>query len=441
MKFLVSATLLCVLWYPAPEAAAQTAIDRLTIIAPAAPGGGWDQLARTARRELLAQQLVSVVQVENIPGAGGTIGLAQFINTRRGDASALMVNGLVMLGAILWNESPVSIAQVTPIARLTGEYEVVAVPAASPHRDMQSLVRALRDNPAAVSWGGGSAGGTDHILAGLIVDASGIDPRRTNYIAFSGGGEAVSALLGGQVTAGISGYSEFAPHIESGRLRVIGISAPDRSFSPEIPTLIEQGVNVRLENWRGVVAPPGLEPSERRALDALVERLARSAAWRARLNELRWSDSYLSGKEFEAFLEAERLRVGRIVSRLRGSSAERNATRVGEWVFPSVILLASAVVLVLLLLSAKCASEVRPANRPAVLRLVIGLAAFTLLLNGLGFIVAGTILFACTSSAFGSRRWIRDAAIGFAFCAAVHVLFTYGLDVPMASGLLSRWTP
>src|SRR5688500_11241624 len=233
MKCLLAITALALL--ASSPATAQPAFDRLTIIAPAAPGGGWDQLAREMQRELERQQLAAAVQVENVPGAAGTIGLAQFINGRRGDGSALLVNGLVMLGAILWNESPVSIAQVTPIARLTGEYEVVAVPAASEHRDMQSLVRALRENPAAVSWGGGSAGGTDHLLAGLIVAAADLDPRRTNYIAFSGGGEAVTALLGGQVTAGISGYSEFAQHIESGRLRAIGMSAPSRSVL-DVPT-------------------------------------------------------------------------------------------------------------------------------------------------------------------------------------------------------------
>ena len=139
------------------SSAAPPTLRALTIIAPAAPGGGWDQLAREMQREIDRQQLAAAVQVENVPGAAGTIGLAQLINARRGDGEALLVNGLVMLGAILWNESPVSISQVTPIARLTGEYEIVAVPAASPHHDMQSLVRALRENPAAVSWGGGSA--------------------------------------------------------------------------------------------------------------------------------------------------------------------------------------------------------------------------------------------------------------------------------------------
>ena len=177
---------------------------------PAAPGGGWDQTARVLQQVIERRGLARIVEVENVPGAAGTIGLAQFVNAGRGNTRSLLVNGLVMLGAMLWNDSPVSIAQVTPIARLTGEYEVVAVPAASPSATCVQLVDALRRRPAAFAWGGGSAGGTDHILAGLIVEAAGVDPRRVNYIAFSGGGEAVAALLGGHVTAGISGYSEFA---------------------------------------------------------------------------------------------------------------------------------------------------------------------------------------------------------------------------------------
>jgi putative tricarboxylic transport membrane protein len=298
-------------------AAAQPELAGLTIIAPAAPGGGWDQLAREMQREIEQQALTATVQIENVPGAAGTIGLAQLINTRRGDGGVLLVNGLVMLGAILWNRSPVSITQATPIARLTGEFEIVAVPATSSHRDMQSLVRALRQNPAAVSWAGGSAGGTDHILLGLIASAAGVDPRRTNYIAFSGGGEAATALLGGQVTAGISGYSEFAPHIASGRLRAVGISAPRRLADVDVPSLIEQGLDVELENWRAVVAPPGLDDAERQALTAVVERMAHSESWRATLTRLGWTDSYLAGRAFDQFLEG--LRRGRTSGSFRCS--------------------------------------------------------------------------------------------------------------------------
>jgi putative tricarboxylic transport membrane protein len=407
----------------------------LTIVAPAAPGGGWDQLAREMQREIARQQLAGSVHVENVPGAAGTIGLAQFVNGRRGDDEALLVNGLVMLAAVLWNRSPVSIAQATPIARLTGEYEIVAVPAASPHRDIQSLVRALRENPAAVSWGGGSAGGTDHILAGLIVEAAGVDPRRTNYIAFSGGGEAVTALIGGQVTAGISGYSEFAQHIEAGRVRAIGISAPGRLAGLDVPSLIEQGLQVELENWRAVVAPPGLSSAEARSLTAVVERMAHSESWRATLARLGWTDSYLAGPAFVEFLDAERVRIGRIVARLRGSAGEAAAAQVGDWVFPVLVVAGSLLVVILLGINRGAIVEPR-ANHWRAGRVVLGLVAFTALLNLAGFVAAGTVLFTCTTWAFGSQHRVRDASVGLTLCAVVYITFTYGLGVPLPAGLL-----
>ena len=416
-------------------AAEQPALPALTIVAPAAPGGGWDQLAREMEREIERQALAAMVHVENVPGAAGTIGLAQLINSRRGDGGALLVNGLVMLGAILWNQSPVSITQATPIARLTGEYEIVAVPATSSHRDMQSLVRALRQNPAAVSWGGGSAGGTDHILAGLIVAAAGVDPRRTNYIAFSGGGEAVTALIGGQVTAGISGYSEFAQHLESGRLRAIGISAPRRLAGVDVPSFVEQGLDVELENWRAVVAPPGLNDAQRQALTAVVERMAHSESWRATLTRLGWSDSYLAGPAFDQFLDAERVRVGRIVARLRGSAGDTTAARAGVWLFPLLVLGSSALVLTLLFVRRNATTTDSRTHSAPVVRVALGLVSFVAFLNLAGFVAAGAVLFVCTASAFGSRRWLRDALLGITLCATVYVAFTYGLGVSLPPGL------
>ena len=425
----------CVLFVArTPEVAAQTAapsFDALTIVAPAAPGGGWDQLAREMQREIARQRLTGTVHVENVPGAAGTIGLAQFISGRRGDGEALLVNGLVMLGAILWNQSPVSMAQTTPIARLTAEFEIVAVPAASPHRDMRSLVAATRLNPASVSWGGGSAGGTDHILAGLIVAASGVDPRRTNYIAFSGGGEAVTALLGGQVTAGISGYSEFAQHIESGRLRAIGVSARERVPELDVPTLIEQGLDVELANWRAVVAPPNLSAPQIGKLRDVVDRMAKSDAWHATLARLGWTDAYLDGAEFATFLDDERIRVGRIVARLRAPGGEAVLARSGESVFPFIVLVASAFVLLLLIVRRRDRVRDGAANRSAIARVAIGLFAFVPLMSVAGFIAAGTLLFVCTSSAFGSRRWLRDGLVGLTLCAAVYSTFTFGLGVAL----------
>ncbi len=389
------------------------------------------------QREIERQRLAAVVNVENVPGAAGTIGLAQFIDGRRGDGQALLVNGLVMLGAILWNQSPVSLTQVTPIARLTGEYQIVAVPAASPHRDMQSLVGALHENPAAVSWGGGSAGGTDHILAGLIVAAAGVDPRRTNYIAFSGGGEAVTALIGGQIVAGISGYSEFAQHIESGRLRAIGISAPGRLPGLDVPSLIEQGLDVELANWRAVVAPPNLDAAERTALAAVVERMARSDSWQATLTRLGWTDAYLAGPAFDEFIGDERVRIGRIIARLRGTSGDRTATQAGEWAFPILILLGAVSVLTALFVRGRTAPLEPGGSRSPVLRLALGLVFFAAFVNAGGFVATGAVLFAWTASAFGSRRWRRDAIVGLALCAVVYVTFTHGLGVPLPAGLFT----
>ncbi|HWP35798.1 MAG TPA: tripartite tricarboxylate transporter substrate binding protein [Thermodesulfobacteriota bacterium] len=291
-------------------------LDTLKITAPAAPGGGWDQTARAMQQALQTAGIVRTVQVVNVPGAGGTIGLAQLVNTQRGDGTALMVTGLVMVGAILTNRSPVSLAQTTPVARLTGEYEVVVVPAASKFRTMADLVAALKADPGAVSWAGGSAGGTDHILAGLIAQAVGVDPRRVNYVPFSGGGEALAALLGNQVAAGVSGYGEFAAQIQAGQLRPLAISSAQRVPGIDIPTLKEQGIDVELANWRGVVAPPGLADAERQRLLEAVDRMVKSEAWRATLKQRDWTDLYLPGREFARFLEAEQARIGEVLRRI-----------------------------------------------------------------------------------------------------------------------------
>src|SRR5215216_7905302 len=226
--------------------AAQAQIKGLEIIAPANPGGGWDQTARAMQTALQEAGLASGVQVQNIAGAGGTIGLAQFVTSKKRDGHALLVGGLVMLGAIVTNKSPVSMEDVTPLARLTGEYELVVVSVDSPIRTMADLVTKLKADPGSVSWGGGSAGGTDHILAGLIAKAAGVDPTKVNYIAHSGGGEALSSILGGHVTAGISGYEEFWPQVQAGKLKALAISADERLPGSEVPTLKEGGVDVSL---------------------------------------------------------------------------------------------------------------------------------------------------------------------------------------------------
>lgn len=273
-----------------------------TIMAPAAPGGGWDQTARTMQSVLQDEKISASVQVNNVPGAGGTIGIAQFVNNAAGKANELMVGGYVMVGAILTNKSPVTLAEVTPIARLTGEYEVIVVPTASPIADMAGLVEKLKADPGSVSWGGGSAGGTDHITAGLVAKAVGVDPTKVNYIAFSGGGEALAAILGGQVTLGISGYGEFRSQVEAGQLRVIGISSDERVDGVDAPTFKEGGVEVAIQNWRSVSAAPGITAEQEAAINADIKTMVESKSWQDALAKNGWADTYLAGEDFKAQL-------------------------------------------------------------------------------------------------------------------------------------------
>jgi putative tricarboxylic transport membrane protein len=285
----------------------------LKIIAPAAPGGGWDQTARAMQQALTASGAAKSVQVVNVPGAGGTVGLAQFVTGARGDGSQLMVNGFVMVGAILLNRSPVTLDQVTPIARLTEETQVIVVPAASTIRNAQDLAAAVRADVAKVTWAGGSAGGVDHITAALFAGAVGADASKVNYIPFSGGGESLAAVLGGKVTAGISGYGEYEGQIKAGRLRAIGVTSPQRLPGTDVPTLREQGIDLVITNWRSVVAPPGITPAQRQALAEAIEKMVKSAAWKEILKQKGWDDAYLPGDAFAAFLKEEQTRVANVL--------------------------------------------------------------------------------------------------------------------------------
>ena len=285
----------------------------LKIMAPAAPGGGWDQTARSVAQALMEAGLSPSVQVNNVPGAGGTIGIAQFVNSAKGDATQLMASGYVMVGAIITNKSPVTLDQVTPIARLTGEWQAVAVPASSPIKTMTELGQMIKADPAKVSWAGGSAGGPDHILAALITKNVGADPSRTNYIAFSGGGESLGALLGGKVTAGINSLSEFMSQVKAGKLRLLAVSTPNRLPDVDAPTLKESGIDLELSNWRMIVAPSGISPEERARLTKTFEDLAKSEPWKKMLALKGWDDIFLTGPALDEFVKTEQTRTGAVL--------------------------------------------------------------------------------------------------------------------------------
>jgi putative tricarboxylic transport membrane protein len=281
---------------------------------PANPGGGWDQTGRNLASAMQSVKLVSSVQFDNKGGAGGTIGLAQFVNSSKGDPNAVMIGGMVMVGAIYLDNSPVNLSMVTPLARLTGEYEIIVVPANSPHKSMADLIKALKANPGGVSWGGGSAGGTDHILAGLIAKATGVDPAKINYVPFKGGGEAIAAIVGGHVTVGVSGIGEFAEQIKGGRMRALAVSSPTKMDG--FATLKEQKIDVELANWRGIFGAPGITTAQRDGLIKIVHGATESVSWKETLNKLGWSPIYLSGDAYKKFIDEDTKRIAGIIDSL-----------------------------------------------------------------------------------------------------------------------------
>jgi putative tricarboxylic transport membrane protein len=297
-----------------PLSAAAQAIGNVKMMIPANPGGGWDQTGRALGAAMLSAKSVQSVQFDNKGGAAGTIGLAQFVNAAKGDPSAMLVGGMVMVGGIVLSKSPVDLGMVTPLARLTSEYEVVVVPASSPHKTLGDLVKAFKADPGKIAWNGGSAGGTDHILAGLIARAVGVDPTKVNYVAAKGGGDQIANIVGGHVTAGIAGLGEFSEHIKSGRMRALAVSGPTKIDG--IPSLKEQGVDVVLGNWRGVFGAPGVTPAQRDALIAAVKAGVDSAAWKETLTKMGWESVFLSGDAFKAFLDEDTKRIRGILESL-----------------------------------------------------------------------------------------------------------------------------
>ncbi len=277
----------------------------LKMMIPANPGGGWDTTGRALGKALQDAGVAATVGYDNKGGAAGAIGLAQFANASKGDPNAMMVMGAVMLGGIITGKPPVSLDKVTPLARLTSEYNVFVLPASSPLKTMADVVAQMKKDPGSVKWGGGSRGATEHIAAAMIARAVGVDPSRINYVAFRGGGEATAAILGGNVTIGGSGYSEFAEYIKTGKMRAIGVTSDKRLPGIDVPTLKEQGIDVVIGNWRGVYGAPGITPDQRKALTEMIIKATKSKAWAEAMEKNGWTPALLTGPAFDKFVDDE----------------------------------------------------------------------------------------------------------------------------------------
>ncbi|XKH53144.1 tripartite tricarboxylate transporter substrate binding protein [Citricoccus nitrophenolicus] len=292
-----------------------TARSKLVLMAPAAPGGGWDGFARESQQAIKSDGISNNVQVVNVPGAGGTIGLGQFAQME-GRSDMMMVTGGVMVGAVELADSGVSMDDVEPLVRLADDYAALVVPADSPYETLDDFIEAWKQDPGGTSISGGSLGSIDHLLTGLVAEKVGIDPSKTNYIAYSGGGEALTSMLSGTTVAGMSGYNEVADQIEAGNLRALAISSQERLPGVDVPTFLEQGVDAEMANWRGLAAAPGVSEEDRGELLEIVEEYRQTEHWQDALERNSWTDSYMTGDEFEAFLDEEIDRTRDIVEGL-----------------------------------------------------------------------------------------------------------------------------
>jgi putative tricarboxylic transport membrane protein len=419
---------------------AQPLYSHLRMVVPSGPGGGWDITARVIQSILQAEGIAGSSSVENISGGNGLVGLTRFVGAERGNAAASIVVGGATVGAAIVNGSSVTLADLTPVAGLVGEASIFAVPSSSPFLTLPDLLRTWREHPEAVSFGGGGPAGTDHMAALLLADAVGIEPRRVNFVGFGGGGGVMTAVLGGQVSVGVNVLTAIRPHAESGAMRVLGVASAERIPGFDAPTLREQGFDVRIENWRALMGPPGLSPADRTRLESLATRVVASAQWRAAMTKYQWTDRFLTGEALTRFIDAEDARYRELAGKTGMTSTE--ASGVSE-LYPTLVLSALGVALVAFAAARRRAGP-SSSERPGIGWQAVGLVGVALVVNvvamePLGFVLASTGLFWMTARAFDDGRPVRDGVLAVAFGVGAYMVFAYALTLPLAEGVLAGW--
>jgi putative tricarboxylic transport membrane protein len=291
-------------------------LSRIEIIAPAAPGSGWDQTARAVQEAMKADDLARSVDVKNVPGASGTVALAQ-VAPQKGKNDLLIASGLAMMSGIITNGTAVTLDDLTPIARIVGEYEVIVVPKDVPFNTADELFAAIKADPKSVAIAGGSAGSADHIFIGLLAQHYGVKPSDVNYVPYSGGGEATTALLGGKVQAGVAGLNEFAEQIKNGNLKGLLISSTDQIEGVTFAqTSAQIDPNLEFQNWRSIMAPGGIADDLKAQYVEAMTRMHDSSAWSDAVKKNGWNDNFLAGDEFAAWLKEENARVQTVLTDL-----------------------------------------------------------------------------------------------------------------------------
>jgi putative tricarboxylic transport membrane protein len=415
----------------------------LSILVPANPGGGWDQLARLMQEVIVQNRLAPMpIDVFNKGGAGGAIGLADLVTRKHDDPYTIMAAGSVLLGSTISQASPFRASDAKPLARLIVENLVVAVPANSPLRTIEDLLDAYRTDPGSFTWCGGSAGGVDHILIGLITEACGISPDKMRYVAYSGGGEASAAIMGGQVTAAVAGYGEWRGLAESGHIRILASSAPERFGDGTIPTLREVGLDIELQNWRGLFAAPGAGAEAVTWWTNLIRRMRDTREWQDLLVNKGWEDGYLDAAAFAAFIRAEETITETTLARIGIGGSGGGNSPLGPWGMPKAIAGLAAVAAIGVGMEYRRGISVGPAGLeddddgggelPVWSRFLAGALLIPLYLVALslvGFVFATPVFVLAICLLMKSRTLKWDVVAAFGLTGMVWLLFTRLLNI------------
>jgi putative tricarboxylic transport membrane protein len=291
-------------------------ISGLRVMVPNAPGSGYDTTARAWAQVLDDEKLADSVEVFNLEGAGGTVGLQRLVN-EKGNDKLLMQMGLGVVGAQYSNKSEATLDQTTPIARLIEESEAIVVPANSPFQNMGDLVNAWKADPGNTPVGGASnPGGPDHLTPMLLAQEVGVTPSDVNYVAYDGGGELLAGILGGDVKFAATGIGEVSESAAAGQVRILAVTTDKPVEGVNAPTLQDQGIDLTFTNWRGIVAPPGLDDAQTQAFVDAITKMHDSDAWKKVLADQGWTDAFQTGDEFGSFLTDESKRVQDVLSGL-----------------------------------------------------------------------------------------------------------------------------
>jgi putative tricarboxylic transport membrane protein len=278
------------------------------IVVGSAPGGSNDKTGRSVEKLLNDLKLVpTTLSVVNKPGGGGNI-MFSYVNQHAGDAHYLMVGTTALLSNHIVGSGKLNYADFTPIASLFNDYVVFAVNANSPSKTGKDVVDRLKKDPQTVPLGFATTlGSHNHIAAGLLMKAFGGNARELKAVAFKGSAEAVTALMGGHLELVTTAAGNVAAHVQSGRLRVVAVSADKRlpGSLANIPTWKEQGVNLVYGGWRAIMAPKGLTAAQVAYWEGALRKASQSAEWKTELERNYWSDDFVTSAQFRKDLDKD----------------------------------------------------------------------------------------------------------------------------------------